>query len=957
MGWDFGGEEMNLFELSAKLGLDSSEYETGVSRAESGLKTLEGAIKAFVAGYAVKKFIGLAEDAVNVGMAFDSAMSQVAATMGVSVEEIGELREFAKDMGANTAFSATQAAEALNYMALAGYDAEKSMKMLPTVLNLAAAGGFELGRASDMVTDAQSALGLSIEETTVMVNQMAQTAARSNTNVEQLGDAILTLGATGKFMAGGTDRLQTVLGLLADNGIKGSEAGTKLRNMLLKLSSPTKEGAALIEELGLEIFDAQGNMRDMQDIMLGLNEAMSSMTQEERMKGLAELFNSRDLAAVNALLGTSKERWDELGTSIASAQGSAEKMANTQLGNLSGDITLLKSAAEGAKIEFSEGLTPALRDVVQRITKVLAKPKTQKFLKEVGEKLGNIIKIIVEKAMVAIPRLISFMGTVVQSLKDNALAIGGVIVAVKALTNPVGAAVTAVGLLVGALALTQLTAQDVDEELANLSDSEKELVKRSRDAADAFNESMETYSKAVSDIDTEMESVQNAWGKLQGLVDENGKIAVGHEQEVQELLDIINEALGTQYEQNGNMIIQYRKMNDEIDRLIEKQWAQKLLEANEANYNLAKSQLEDAQKRLGIAKLERDTKWDIYNAAQAEADEHQSAVDAQNEKIRLLRKELDGLEQGTEDYNNIAMSLSSAHRELSGMNDEQEKLSKAAYDAKIAVGMQNGAYLEASAEVDRLVKEIGRYDEAYSQFLEGNYKESREVLEADIGYRWKHLKEGEQVSEQQLAQMKRDYKVLYAAYEDYREKLAKGEEGYNKEGLQRIQQQMLDLNRIVVEQVELARRNGEVVGSSIGEGVAMGLSASELRVEEAAGRLVVKAFGVMKDIALIHSPSRRGREIGANIGGSVGLGLEDSYGSVMKSAEDLTDGIFGALDANKQQSYVKAGKGGGWGEMLGVLRDIRDNIGNEIVLQDGTIVGWMDKQLGRIAAQKARGTA
>ena len=213
---------------------------------------------------------GFAASAVNTGMAFDSSMSQVAATMGYSVAELNDstseasqnfsqLREFAMEMGANTAFSASQAADALNYMALAGYDAETSMTMLPNVLNLAAAGGIELAAASDMVTDAQSALGLSLNETSELVDKMAAASSKSNTSVQQLGDAILTVGGTAKNLSGGTTELSMALGVLADNGIKGAEGGTALRNIILSLSAPTDKAADRLKALGIEAFDAEGN--------------------------------------------------------------------------------------------------------------------------------------------------------------------------------------------------------------------------------------------------------------------------------------------------------------------------------------------------------------------------------------------------------------------------------------------------------------------------------------------------------------------------------------------------------------------------------------------------------------------------------------------------------------------------------------------------------------------------
>ena len=197
---------------------------------------------------------GIAGVAVKTASDFDSAMSDVAATMGYTVEELNtdgseaqqtleKLSNFAKEMGKTTAFSASESAEALNYMALAGYSAEQSMNMLPTVLNLAAAGGIELAAASDMVTDAQSALGLTTEQTVAMVDQMATAAASGNTSVAQLGDAMLTIGATAANMTGGTAELTKALTVLADNSIKGSEGGTKLRNIMLSLQDAAEDGA------------------------------------------------------------------------------------------------------------------------------------------------------------------------------------------------------------------------------------------------------------------------------------------------------------------------------------------------------------------------------------------------------------------------------------------------------------------------------------------------------------------------------------------------------------------------------------------------------------------------------------------------------------------------------------------------------------------------------------------
>lgn len=362
---------MNLFDLVAKLSFDSSDFDKGLSSAKAAMSSLGAGIKKGLAA-ARTAMVGFGKSAVTAGSQFDTSMSQVAATMGKSTDEIKDLREFAKKMGSETAFSASEAADALNYMALAGYNSKTSMKMLPNVLNLAAAGSIDLAEASDMVTDAQSALGLKLDETSELVDKMAKASSKTNTSVAQLGEAMLTVGGTAKNLKGGTTELSVALGLLADNGIKGSEGGTALRNIILSLSAPTDKASEALKALGVEVFDEQGNMRDLESVFTDLNASLSTMSQGEQTQVLNKIFNKVDLKSANALLGTSAERWDEVTTEINNATGAAQKMADTQLDNLNGNITIFKSALEGVQIEISERLTPTLNDFVKIGTKGLS---------------------------------------------------------------------------------------------------------------------------------------------------------------------------------------------------------------------------------------------------------------------------------------------------------------------------------------------------------------------------------------------------------------------------------------------------------------------------------------------------------------------------------------------------------------------------------------------------------
>ena len=387
--------------LEYLISIDNSSVQSGLANAESKVKGFGNKLSAWTvakgqligrlverAGASTLNFV---KGSIEESRGFDKSMSQVAATLGKTVDQMnkevksttvmfgkeakqftGNLTEFARFMGQNTQYTAEQAADALNYMALAGYDTEKSMRMLPTVLNLASAGNMDLARASDMVTDAQSALGLTIEQTEGLVDKMAKTASKTNTSVEQLGDAMLTVGGTAKMMGSGsidaTTELSMALGVLADNGIKGSEGGTALRNVLLSLTAPTDKAAKKLKELGVEVFDSEGNMKDLPFILQDINEATKDMTQEERTDFLSTVFNKRDLKAIEALLGTDMSRWEELYSQIGNADGAAAEMAETQLDNLEGDLTKFQSALSEAKLSIADKLTPTLRKFTQKGT-------------------------------------------------------------------------------------------------------------------------------------------------------------------------------------------------------------------------------------------------------------------------------------------------------------------------------------------------------------------------------------------------------------------------------------------------------------------------------------------------------------------------------------------------------------------------------------------------------------
>ena len=409
---------------------------------------------------------GLGTAAVTTAASFESSMSQVQATMGItkdsmsnvdgqSVNTMKTLSELAKKMGSETAFSASECAQALNYLALAGYDTQEMCDTLPRVLKLAAAGDIELASASDMVTDAMSALGMETSEADTMVDQMAKTASSTNTSVAQLGEGILTIGATAKSIKGGTAELNTALGILANNGIKGAEGGTHLRNIILSLQNPTDAAAKQMTALGVSVYDSQGNMRSLNDILGDLNTSMEGMTSAEKSNIISTIFNKTDLSSVNALLANTGETWDSLQSSITNSAGAAGQMADTQLDNLQGQLTILKSALEGLAISFGELLMPAIKNIVGAVQKFVD------WLNSMDEGTKKVIVTIalvvaaVGPVLIIIGKIISAVGTimtVVPKLAGVINVVKGAFAALNTtmLANPIFLIIAAIAALVAA---------------------------------------------------------------------------------------------------------------------------------------------------------------------------------------------------------------------------------------------------------------------------------------------------------------------------------------------------------------------------------------------------------------------------------------------------------------------------------------------------------------------------
>lgn len=369
-------KEMKLaIKIAGKV---DKSFGSTLKSVQSQIKTV-AKVSAAAVGAVATAVAGVTTAAIKTGKEFENSMSQVAATMGIDKATKDGLKNYqtletaAKKMGESTAFTASEAAEGLNYLALAGYSADQAATALPYTLKLAGAGAMDLADASDMVTDAMSALNLEANNKNLSTfsDQLAKSASTTNTNVKQLGEAILTVGGTAANLKGGTAELNTALGILANNGIKGAEGGTHLRNMLLSLESPTDAAAKQLEKLGVNVYDAKGNLRSLNDIFSDVQKSTKGMTNQQVDGILATLFNKRDLASARAMMKAAGDDFSKIEKTISDSAGACDQMYKTQLDNLEGDLALFTSALQGLGIEVYENIGGGVREGVQLATECI----------------------------------------------------------------------------------------------------------------------------------------------------------------------------------------------------------------------------------------------------------------------------------------------------------------------------------------------------------------------------------------------------------------------------------------------------------------------------------------------------------------------------------------------------------------------------------------------------------
>lgn len=369
---------MNVMELFVTLAIKDTAYKQGLKDAEgnasSSTSKIGGAFKAvgkvaktaMVASSAAA--VAFTKTSIDAGMSFDSAMSQVAATMGTTVDKIGNVKAKAEEMGRTTKYTATEAAEGMNILAQAGLSADEQISGIGTVLNLASAGAMSLEESASYTAGAVKGFGDSMSNASYYADLMAKGATLANTDVRGLGEAFSGSAATAKNYGQAADSVTLSLLRLAEQNVTGSEASTALNRAMADLYTPTDDASKALDQLKVSAYKTNGEAKDFNDLVDELNGSLQGMTAEQKNNALATIFTTQGLQAFNKMTASSDATVQKFWKGIQDSSGSAAQQAATQLDNLQGDITLLSSATEGLQLAFYNTFSGTIRGAIKGIT-------------------------------------------------------------------------------------------------------------------------------------------------------------------------------------------------------------------------------------------------------------------------------------------------------------------------------------------------------------------------------------------------------------------------------------------------------------------------------------------------------------------------------------------------------------------------------------------------------------
>ena len=608
---------------------ETEEVEESTVEASDGFTVMKGAL-ADLAATAVKSAVrglgNLAKETFKVGADFQSAMSQVKAVSGASAEEIEALTEKAKEMGAKTKFSASESAEAFNYMAMAGWKTEDMIEGIEGIMNLAAASGADLATTSDIVTDALTAMGYEAKDAGRLADVMAAASSNANTNVEMMGAtfqyAAPLVGALGYNM----EDTAVAIGMMANAGIKGEKAGTALRSILTRLSTGTGDCADAMEALGISLTkvndDGSTSMKSLDEVMIDLREAFVDLDEQEQTQYASMLAGQEAMSGLLAIVNGSESDFNKLTSAVANSDGAAQSMANTMNDNVSGALTLLQSNIESKMIQVFEQAAPSIQEAIGTISEALDNVDWSsvadsvgdiatgfadfvKWCLEHGEEITGILKgvggavagIFVFDKVSKFKRSISNVVTAITNVGTEATTSQGLVSGLSALiSNPSTWVVAGIaGVTAAVIGLNEEWHKSIKKQYG-LNEAEEETISKAKELASQYDETDTHRSQSFTTIDKEYGYLEELKNEYQGLLDKNGNVKEGYEDRANFIITTLAEALGVEREDIEKNIGKNGELKDSIDELIQKKQAEALVMAGQDAYTEAIQNRDEALK-------------------------------------------------------------------------------------------------------------------------------------------------------------------------------------------------------------------------------------------------------------------------------------------------------------------------------------------------------------------------
>ena len=523
------------------------------------------------------ELVNVARDVVQTGEQFSASMSEVGAISGATAEELNELEQAARLYGSTTKFSATEAADALKYMALAGWNSQQAIAGLPAVLDLAAASGMDLGRASDIVTDYITAFGLEVEDASRFVDIMSYAMSHSNTTTEMLGEAYKNCAANAHAMGFSVEDVTAALMTMANSGIKGGEAGTSLNAIMTRLATNTKGCADVLHEYGIEIYDDEKNMRSLSSILTETAQIWGTLSDEVQNNLAKQIAGQNQIVGFQTVMAGLSESAKNAGMSfedytaaLEQCEGTSNDMAKTMSNNLTGDLKTLQSALDELKLKLFDSAETPLRNIVKTITE-----KGVPALETLINHLDIIIPVVVSAAAaMASYKATLAITSIINGVKKGIVELTAAKVAETTVTegataaqtglntamaaNPVGLLVGAIGGLISLLVTYSLTA-----------DKAKQANDELNQSLNSLNSAKETAENRIGTAEGEAEVISNLGKRYEELRQKTNKTQADW-QELTMLSERLSEKLGITTDEIRTQTGEYKDLSKEIENATQK---------------------------------------------------------------------------------------------------------------------------------------------------------------------------------------------------------------------------------------------------------------------------------------------------------------------------------------------------------------------------------------------------